>query len=805
MLHKSLISRGDDVALSSSLAERSMAGSTPNVPDLRTNSHSFVRHDGAVSGLPSARSEIPNVDAQISLNLFADSLMSQLFHNLAVLKVRVLHCSGAALSPVELDVVEKGQEVDTRRLSSLEESLRLMRDEMAMKRKQVASVAMGSRSARMMSSQSAFDDDDIELSEKPVDPQEVVRHVVAEHLNGFFKNVMDELSLRLAATTERERSRLAPRARLEKAIAHQAGEMDKAAANANSTRTAMAILHKKVDELQGTLKRREEYHRQQLDGFLREVCVLKEQLYRSYRDKDYIAKEVDLMQTLEDVDTGEDVSVDTLFQYRKQVRVADKMVMDAQSRLRRMEEELAEKEQLVAREAHRQRAREASSSAMKLEMGELNLRCLQQEETIRALQHSLSVARGDYEPAVFADAEVQTASLEDEEIFRTPFASEKANAARGLGKLALIRLVDTLAEKEKALHRQLQSAEADWEKKSEELLREHEATLSKAQQERDDALHERDEVLTNSREAIEISKRSKEEVESIRSLAIRQADSLVSELLSSQQQVDALRVKGISVCRAFLGLQVRFEALKTRQGVSDYKRRANAFHFQRAQTAVDCAREQIASVRNQCISQLEAAAQMIRDSKSAESKMRVQLADQEEEHRAGVAMIQERVTTMEKASRILLQDYERLRNEFVSRAANSPAQSRVASANGNRRPTSGKAPAPLPPVDASPSEGSASAAAAMHRTLDTLISSQRPEVSPGVEATVQRAEGVISELIVNLLEIVGSAKGSHPKMSSAALREAEAWGRLRKLLSSHNQLQAALSQLGSISRGSMSE
>lgn len=493
---------------------------------------------------------------------------------------------------------------------------------------------------------------------------------------------------------------------------------------------------------------------------------------------------------------GEDVSVDNLFQYRRQVRAADKLVMDAQSRLRRLEEELAEKDQQVSRELHRQRSKEAGVAAMKLEMGELNLRCLQQDETIRTLQHSLSVARGDYEPPTFSDAEAQTWSQEEDGVEHAKFKSANAQAARSLGKLELLKLLDAAALREEKLIADVTNSEVNWEKDKAEMGQVFEERLLVVERERDAAISERDEVITNSKNAMEISQKARLEVDSIRSLAINQAEALVGELIQSQRTSDALRVKSLAVTRAFLGLQVRFEAMKTRQGVSDYKRKANAFHFQRAQTAVDCAKEEIAAVRKQCTSQLEIAAKMIRDAKSAEAAMRSESISQEEEHRAGVAAIQERVSTMEKASRILLQDYERLRNEFVSRAAKaSPLQSRVASASGSRRPASGKNAAPLPPLECT-------GPADVHLALDALIASGMPSPNAsGAETSVGSAELVIKTLVLDLIALVGSTqKHSQASSQSTALKEAESWAKLRKLLSSHNRLQTALSEITSISR-----
>eukprot|EP00744_Colponema_vietnamica_P012203 GILI01017135.1.p1 GENE.GILI01017135.1~~GILI01017135.1.p1 ORF type:complete len:844 (-),score=171.30 GILI01017135.1:98-2281(-) len=169
-----------------------------------------------------------------------------------------------------------------------------------------------------------------------------------------------------------------------------------------------------------------------------------------------------------------------------------------------------------------------------------------------------------------------------------------------------------------------------------------------------------------------IAAEAEEMVEVVKYRAAEEIIGLTEELRTAQNSVHVLRLKSVAICRAHLSLATRYQVMKTKNGLDDYKKKANAFHYARAEIAERTAQASVAEVRKQCATELENAADRITVIEDQAANAGHALEEQANTHHEEMRRVQVRVTAIENASRLLLQDYEHLRDEhFKAQAADA--------------------------------------------------------------------------------------------------------------------------------------
>ena len=514
--------------------------------------------------------------------------------------------------------------------------------------------------------------------------------LVRSQIDSMFRFTLEDFTLRYQTQRNADEAKLAPRRMLDAAVGEQRTALDTAAAALRAEKQLTFALSNKVKEMEVSIKTRDEVHKQRLDGFLREVCILKEQLFRSYRDKNYVGKPVDLMTAVEDTETGEDVSIDQLLEYRKQVKVSEKQIAEARAKVRQYEEELKDKEEAMRRIEDRARNKEASVATIKKEMDKINALAISQREELRVLRAENARLKG--ETAVdTAHRGVQATEERDEaaayakhfdnasvaEIAKNQTmisssaggASNNSNSNSGSSPSSVITLLGILQRLDEAMSSsQREAAERSelsdkLQNLRETINEEFKAAITLAEKQRDEAVKARDETAARAANAVRIASEAEAAIDVATYRAAEEVIALSEELRTAQNAVHVLRLKAVAVARAHLSLATRYQVLKTANGLDDYKKKANSFHFARAEVAVRTAQANVAEVRRQCAAEVKKATERVKAIEERANEASALLEGQAGRHYEEMRTVQLRVTAIENASRLLLADYERLRDE----------------------------------------------------------------------------------------------------------------------------------------------
>eukprot|EP01062_Namystynia_karyoxenos_P010453 TRINITY_DN13702_c0_g3_i1.p1 TRINITY_DN13702_c0_g3~~TRINITY_DN13702_c0_g3_i1.p1 ORF type:complete len:1568 (+),score=598.97 TRINITY_DN13702_c0_g3_i1:67-4704(+) len=104
-------------------------------------------------------------------------------------------------------------------------------------------------------------------------------------------------------------------------------------------RQTAAELRAQNSVIEGQRRAVQETANRQLQAFLREVCILKEQLYRSYRDKGYVGRAVDLVEIHAEDSEGNPIatSMGELLDFRRACLASTERASEAERRLEELE------------------------------------------------------------------------------------------------------------------------------------------------------------------------------------------------------------------------------------------------------------------------------------------------------------------------------------------------------------------------------------------------------------------------------------------------------------------------------------
>jgi hypothetical protein len=336
----------------------------------------------------------------------ARTLISQLAQNLHLLKLKTLHVAEAPLTKAEEDIflTEDKSKALTRpgiadEIKHVEESL-----------KQDLPVAMS---------------------------------MLCEQIDSLFRFTFEELQLRVKAQHEVRRLNSISERKLVAAVETQRSLLDKHRSINKQQSVKLSDLEKQLEEVRTTLQRHDEVHKTQMTLYLKEVCVLKEQLYRSYRDKDYVGKNTDLMACLVGDDTGEDVSVDELLMSRRLYRGVERRIGDLQDRIAAQEHDINQKANFISRMEEKMRAQEGTMRTVRADIEQLNAAVLQVEgERDKAkaknqeLINELQSVKGQVELLKRQAIELTSPNL------RTPVITPRSRTPRGSTTLDVLQSSD---------------------------------------------------------------------------------------------------------------------------------------------------------------------------------------------------------------------------------------------------------------------------------------------------------------------------------------------------------------------------
>lgn len=598
------------------------------------------------------------------------------YQNAQLLRYRLLQSSGVELSPLEEQSLVDGEEKNVERRSIFAEELGIIKDAVMMhfypqKRAQLmaaagsggAATTSGGSSARGGRNDVGTNAQMLRLSRSSLSD------IIREQIDTMFQATYQETSLRLAAHQTEVEEKLGPSRRLNRAIALQR-ERTIATAEENETLKSTCAAHaKRITELEASAERREAYHKQQLNGYLREVAVLKEQLYRTYRDKSYVGKDVDLMPPIVDDDACEDVSVDQLLHYRRTMRSVDQQIASYQAKVRGLEEEVEAREQAMVAFQERQRSRELAVANAQKELDEMNNMVVRLEQekddheicikTLKAEIHYLKTNVPKTMPAAIQ------ATDEEDRAKAERYTHIETSVALAVEKCEAMRMYDKLISEKLALKDELIAQEAKAREEKRVLQEAFQAMEQRALY----AEKRQADLRKISQDAIDRQDTAEAHAAEVTATASTQAALLTTELKVAQDEVVTLRAQNATLCLAYTNMWERLQAIKTKAGLNDYKRRSNEHHFQRAEAAIKDANRRIEATEARCAEELGHAEERV---EMADMNVAFAMEDVKclkRKHQADLKRFEKRIESVEQASLALLDDYNRLRTEHLKLTA----------------------------------------------------------------------------------------------------------------------------------------
>jgi hypothetical protein len=601
-------------------------------------------------------------------------ILVQFAHNLTILKVRTLACVEVPLLPDEESVALRDDRDALDRLGGISlESLRLVED---------------------LLRRSSF---------------EAAEGRVMDSVNSLFRFTFEELSLRWHACSDAREAKVAPQKTLTAAVDFQRRLAD----TATDARRALEVKNGRLgDELTEAKRRIEHLQREKkedFDAYIKEVCVLKEQLFRSYKDKDYVGKPVDMLRLVLDEDTGDDVSVDELLRCRRMMRAHEQETAALKERINSLSADVSNKARFIKRLEERNRAAETMVAAMQSDVEQLNGVVSRQDRLLALAKDELRVARAAKavleqaerdRRAKLADGESQTPEVETpmskydigaEQIpdvyrERSRFglfsmyaervaavdalkAEHESFAKEGSLKLqALEGQVAALHEAQEGVRAELHSTQARLAASLAELaalqaemvdMRERVAAAEEAERQ---AREERD-------DAVEAKRLAEERAADAVLRCATHSQQVAAELAAGVKALDIAQRRNAALCQAFLNVSERLEEIKTRAGLKDYKRRANEFHFKRAETAIKQAKEEMRKHEEACKAREAAAVQRVAHAQHHLRMVSEDLRETQRTHAEEIKALTERTKAVQDAFEALLQDFNRLRDDYLKTAS----------------------------------------------------------------------------------------------------------------------------------------
>lgn len=646
--------------------------------DRRGSSVGFVKElNLADAQLLSFRSNQGNLKTQsvVDGELVEDIVERVVHHtyqNAQLLRYRLLQSVGVTLNPVEEQSLVSGEEKNVERRSIFAEELGIVRDAVMMhfypsKRAQLMGAGGGGGSG-----QSSF-----RGSRGDVGPnaqmlrlnKSSLSDIIKEQIDTMFQSTYEETALRLAAHQSDVEEKIGPSRRLNRAIFLQREKVHATMKDMAALESKNAEQGKRIRELEGSAERREEYHKQQLNGYLREVAILKEQLYRTYRDKSYVGKDVDLMPPIIDDDACEDVNVDQLLHYRRTMRSVDQQIAAYQTKIKTLEEDVELREQAMVAFQEKQRSRELAVANAQKELDDMNAMVVKFEQEVEDKDIEISTLRAEIhhlKTSVPATASNGSQATEEEDAARAEtYTHIETSVALSEAKREALLMFDKIVSERFALKQELiaQEVKAREEKKLlEDALKAMEQRALYAEKRQDD-------LRRISQDAIARQDVAEAHAAEVTSTATAQATVLTAELKVAQEEVVSLRSQNATLCLAYTNMWERLQVIKTKAGLNDYKRRSNEHHFQRAEAAVREANQRIEAAEARCAKELREA-----EERTEMSNMNLAFALEDvkclkRKHQTDMALFDRRIQQVESASLALLDDYNRLRTEHLKLTA----------------------------------------------------------------------------------------------------------------------------------------
>jgi hypothetical protein len=657
---------------------------------------------GGVSFLPEENAPSPASQAAAASSSLIDpervdtaieAAISQLTNNMVLMKYKLLSTLGAPLSEVEQRSIIVGIEQDPDRRKQMQEELSLLHDVIASK---LSSGLRRNRSMGSMKSSGFAGGNAVPCASANM--LGTLTDVLKDHIDGTFRFAFEELTLRITSNKLTIEKRLGPQKTLNKAIERQRDLMAATLAENEALRKECEFLKEHTQRFEGSVKRKEDIHKQRLNAFLREIALIKEQLYRANRDAEYKPVNIDLMPplTVTDEEESADINIDTLLQYRKTVKEVELEVTKLRQMLKLKEDELVDKEQLIGMIQEKARAREVMAIKAKAEIDQLNslsmeLQGKNTELTNQVQDLSEEVAKLKATKPVMKDC-ANTAAIDQDEADEVVFVNGTVCAIKNETKAAILKAMDKLKTDSDASTEELAATKAT-------LQREREEASSK-RRELEERVEYAERMMKEFEEAAIAAKARQEDAEAraadFANTSAGQAGALAAELSKAQNAVVILRSQNAALCQAFSNVSERLAMLKTRAGLVNYKKRSNEHHIKRAEAAIQQAKEKIVQVEAKCKEQVEAARQLTAIAQHGLTFAQEDALLAERRHASQLAELTRRTQQVEQVSAALLHDYDRLRAEHLKlnsdrmeQLVSAPidvSQPRVGSASHHTRP-----------------------------------------------------------------------------------------------------------------------
>ena len=607
--------------------------------------------------------------------------MEQVVYNLMMLKTRVLHRVDVPLQQWEVDMMLDNQhnyEKDVTDYAKMPDTVRHVVDQ-----------------------ELTLVDSSVKL------PHNAAAKALREQIDGFFRFTFEEVALRWESEGVTRKEKEAPRTTLFKAVDYQRGHIDDLQAKNAALSKQVDLLKTQCAQLTQSLANKDAIHKKETDSFLREVCILKEQLYRSYRNKDYVGKDVDMLNCIVDDDTGEDVSVDELLRARRMMRGIESQMQILREQIGALTAELTAKGEIIHRLQEKTRSQESTIYSQRSELDQLNSMTLTLENENKTLADELDKVRLDLHHArkkktatngakqpiedsreaedvveEYRDVEIQTerekidtpppppqpevitVTLKDP--LREAYDAEELQLAsefKGKTRLELTAIIEECKKAQKCLSSEYENKALQYEALSamnKQLTAENEEQKSR--------------FATLAKDTEDMKKENERLANDLQKASETAANAIVAvdkDLREAHDATFALRRQNAALCQAYVNISERLEQIKTRAGLIGYKQRSNDFHFKRAETAIRDANNKAEQIQKQCeekLGALEAEVDHVHD------MLRFALEDIDactRQHKEEIGFLTERTTAVKTAFESLLQDFHHLREEYVGIALKS--------------------------------------------------------------------------------------------------------------------------------------
>lgn len=591
--------------------------------------------------------------------------VSHVFQNTQLLKYRLLQSRGVVLHPTEVETLLTGEERDPQRRAVMQEELSLLRDAAMVhfyphKRSQL--LGLHNRPQDAVATNAYL---------LAVPGRSSLSSILRETIDVAFQQVYEEVSLRLAARQDEIEEHIGPNRRLNKAIGLQRDKLHRVSTENEELQAHIKALEEKLVQQEHSLKRREAYHKEQLNAYLKEVAVLKEQLYRTYRDKSYVGKDVDIMPPLVDDDTCEDVSVDQLLHYRRTMRGVEQHIAVLKNKVKSLEEDLEGREQAMQMLQEKSRARELTVANAQKELDDMNNMVLSLENDKEDLQKHVKDLTAEIEHLksfVPETSHVAVQATDEEDIAAAySYRHMETQVAVRSTKIEAMKTLDAVISE----RQQLKATIVELEEKARRERALLEAKCKALEQRAVYAEKRQEDLAKISEAAIARQDIAESHAAEVLEASAGQTTAVVRELKVAQDEVESLRGQNATLCLAYTGMWERLQALKTKAGLNDYKQRSNEHHFKRAEAAVAEANARILATEAKCAEEVQRADQRV---SLAEHNLSFALEDvrcTKRQHVSDMKRFEERIAKVEEASNALLEDYNRLRLEHLRLTAES--------------------------------------------------------------------------------------------------------------------------------------